>query len=110
MELPGLEQQVQPDRSLPDSQAEVAKIVALYGGRTTDDPAKSTHALLRHRQQQSYKDLTLPARGNPKIVSLLWLLACIQEQALLEPSDWGSKVCQGAGDWQQFWIFVGMNY
>lgn len=65
----------------------------LHEGRLVEDTSQATHVVLRHRQQSVFHDLSTKGPGDgPKIVSVIWLLACLQERSLIDPAEWGSKV------------------
>lgn len=62
-----------------------------HGGSLSASATAATHAILRHRQQESWLELEACAHDRPVAVSLVWILACVEEGRLL-PVPPGDKV------------------
>ncbi|RMZ53904.1 hypothetical protein APUTEX25_004747, partial [Auxenochlorella protothecoides] len=83
VDLPGLGPLPVPALPLPDSAREVSKLLESHGGILSASAAAATHAILRHRQQESWLELEACAHDRPVAVSLVWILACVEEGRLL---------------------------
>ncbi|KAL6782513.1 hypothetical protein ACKKBG_A07070 [Auxenochlorella protothecoides x Auxenochlorella symbiontica] len=83
VDLPGLGPLPVPALPLPDSAREVSKLLESHGGSLSASAAAATHAILRHCQQESWLELEACAHDRPVAVSLVWILACVEEGRLL---------------------------